>query len=278
MTIQGIEAVCIIPALLRMGQRSYPPLQGRHVRLASASDLQAVGSEGAAQPLHLHSFFNNVERSDVILSFSGRYIHANRAILSQWSPYFDALLNGSWAEAGALRVELREDDPDALERLLRWIYGGDMTVSLFSDRAPPGNYLEALEMFVLDFTVADKYLVTACMEELLRHFAERQNVVVGHIKDMVAEKAAVEKFINFINCGITPTEPGFVAVLISECERWIRKYDRSLQMRLWRERLRPRGTDGRAERPRADAVAAPSSSRGPMTRRTKTGRVTKTKS
>lgn len=61
--------------------------------------------------------------SDVTLICEGKSFRCHRHILVQSSDYFRALLLGSFIEGKSATVELFEDDPDALERLLRSLYG-----------------------------------------------------------------------------------------------------------------------------------------------------------
>lgn len=74
------------------------------------------------------SFYNNESLSDVILVFSGRRIPVHKVILSAQNKYFSKLFEGPFSESSAPEVELHDDDPDDLERLLKCLYGHDPDV------------------------------------------------------------------------------------------------------------------------------------------------------
>lgn len=71
------------------------------------------------------SFYNNESLSDVVLVFSGRRVPVHKVILSAQNKYFSKLFEGSFSEATAPEVELYDDDPDALDRLIKCLYGHD---------------------------------------------------------------------------------------------------------------------------------------------------------
>ncbi|ROV90761.1 hypothetical protein VMCG_09411 [Cytospora schulzeri] len=69
------------------------------------------------------SFYNNPSLSDVTLVFSGRRLPVHKVILAAKNKYFRA-----FAEATATEVELHDDNPDALERLIKCLYGFDVDI------------------------------------------------------------------------------------------------------------------------------------------------------
>ncbi|GAB7332583.1 hypothetical protein MBLNU13_g04358t3 [Cladosporium sp. NU13] len=68
--------------------------------------------------------FNKAKFSDLLIKFSDREIHAHRFVLCQSSAYFDKLCgpDSHFAEADRNEITLYDDDPDALEAMLRHIY------------------------------------------------------------------------------------------------------------------------------------------------------------
>ena len=69
-------------------------------------------------------FYQNDEYSDITLSYSGNHFPGHRIILCTQSDVFKAMF-GSGAkmkEKNQAIVELHDDDPEALEAVLRWLY------------------------------------------------------------------------------------------------------------------------------------------------------------
>ncbi|KAK6422010.1 hypothetical protein LTR95_016732 [Oleoguttula sp. CCFEE 5521] len=67
------------------------------------------------------SLWNQPEYSDIAIKFSGRSIFCHKVVLCRASDYFKSWLIKS-RESGVNEVELKDDDPDALEALLSHIY------------------------------------------------------------------------------------------------------------------------------------------------------------
>ncbi|KAL9533272.1 hypothetical protein SMMN14_02215 [Sphaerulina musiva] len=72
------------------------------------------------------ALYNEPEYSDVTIQFSGRTVHCHKLVLCTKSDYFKKLCGpGShFAEGNTKVIELKEDNPDAVEYLLRYIYSG----------------------------------------------------------------------------------------------------------------------------------------------------------
>lgn len=72
------------------------------------------------------ALYNEPEYSDVTIQFSGRTVHCHKLVLCTKSDYFKKLCGpGShFAEGNTKVIELKEDDPDAVEYLLRYLYSG----------------------------------------------------------------------------------------------------------------------------------------------------------
>ena len=101
-----------------------------------------------------YSAFNNATFSDVTIRFSGREIKCHKLVLSLASDYFKALLDPdkAFAESKQAVVELQDDDPDAVETMLRHIYD-------FSYQTSKKTAMGLRERICV-FNVAQKYLVT----------------------------------------------------------------------------------------------------------------------
>ena len=73
------------------------------------------------------SVFNRDLLCDVTIKFGARQIKCHRLILCNVSDYFNAICgqNSRWKEANSGVIELKDNDPDAVEAMLRYIYGFD---------------------------------------------------------------------------------------------------------------------------------------------------------
>ncbi|NXP53716.1 KLH30 protein, partial [Heliornis fulica] len=71
----------------------------------------------------------NPKLSDVVLVADGREFSCHRSVLALCSHYFCAMFSGNFAESIAVRVELKEVDPSALEMLLDFAYTGKVTIN-----------------------------------------------------------------------------------------------------------------------------------------------------
>ena len=56
-------------------------------------------------------------------------IPAHRVVLSSCSPYFYAMFTGDLAEAKSTRITLQEIDPEALEKLIDFVYTSEIHVN-----------------------------------------------------------------------------------------------------------------------------------------------------
>ena len=62
--------------------------------------------------------------SDITITFSGRQVKCHRLIICNASKYFNALCgqNSPWKESNGT-IDLKDDEPAAVDAMLRWIYG-----------------------------------------------------------------------------------------------------------------------------------------------------------
>ncbi|EME84732.1 uncharacterized protein MYCFIDRAFT_41757 [Pseudocercospora fijiensis CIRAD86] len=86
----------------------------------------------------LKGFHDNKHLSDVTICFSGRKFRGHRIVLCLASDYFQMTFNGRFLESKSNEIELKEDDPDAVAGVLRYIYGLDP----FEAVAAPGIYFD----------------------------------------------------------------------------------------------------------------------------------------
>jgi hypothetical protein len=98
--------------------------------------------------------------SDVTISFSERQIKCHRLILCGHSLWFKTACEGHFKEAKEPIIHLHEDDPDALEAMLRTCYGLDP----FTNLEKPALH-EKLQKFIALYVVADKYQVPGCQSK-----------------------------------------------------------------------------------------------------------------
>ncbi|KAK3714301.1 hypothetical protein LTR37_007887 [Vermiconidia calcicola] len=68
------------------------------------------------------SLFDQAAFSDLTIKFGNREVKCHKLILCNVSEYFKAMLAGKFAESERKTIELHDDDPDAVEAMLRYIY------------------------------------------------------------------------------------------------------------------------------------------------------------
>lgn len=79
------------------------------------------------------------------------YVHKN--LLCDHSPYFAAALKGSYKESAG-SMELKEDNVEAFERLIQWLYKHDIVISPIGNAPTTANrYRELIQLYIL----ADKF-------------------------------------------------------------------------------------------------------------------------
>ncbi|CAK1360790.1 unnamed protein product [Cercospora beticola] len=77
--------------------------------------------------LSTSDLYDNPAYSDITISFSGRSVHCHKLILCTKSEYFRMLCGSesAFSESSRKVIELKEDDPDAVEHVLRYLYSGN---------------------------------------------------------------------------------------------------------------------------------------------------------
>lgn len=94
--------------------------------------------------------------SDCTIQSGHRLWHLHRCILSPRCEFFWNCFQGCFEEASSAKVEMHDDDPETLGRLLEWIYTLDYPTS--SD--PQCLWTSHLDLYLM----ADKYGLTNLME------------------------------------------------------------------------------------------------------------------
>ncbi|EMC96344.1 hypothetical protein BAUCODRAFT_472268 [Baudoinia panamericana UAMH 10762] len=116
-----------------------------------------------AKTLDERSLFNNPAYSDITIKFGSRERKCHKLILCLKSTYFDELCGRgkAFAEAqtGTSAIELHDDDEDAVDAMLRWLYTSKYDVA-------SSETAQVSPMFHLAlYTVADKYLLDDLRDE-----------------------------------------------------------------------------------------------------------------
>lgn len=84
------------------------------MKMAAAEHFKIMGT-----------LLKSAKYSDLTILCQGRRFLVHRAILCPSSPFFDAVCNGAFKEASSRIIELEEDDPDTLERMISFVYTND---------------------------------------------------------------------------------------------------------------------------------------------------------
>ncbi|KAH8811099.1 hypothetical protein F5884DRAFT_830995 [Xylogone sp. PMI_703] len=106
--------------------------------MSPTSRTSSVGADyrdeehGIIKDLRTTALYSSIEKllfnekfSDMIIRCGGRDFKAHRAVVCTQSSFFDKALTGGFQEGSSDVVELREDDPDVVERFLQFLYTGN---------------------------------------------------------------------------------------------------------------------------------------------------------
>nr|OQO17401.1 hypothetical protein B0A51_15854 [Rachicladosporium sp. CCFEE 5018] len=133
-----------------------------------------TGAIKAAAPVTgdtaIASLWDQREYSDITIKFSGKTIFCHKIVLCRFSEYFKKQCGpGSrFAEASLKEIELKDDDPEALEALLEYLY----QIEYDSSHDKSWRFYLALG------TAADKYLLLALKDEAF----QRLEYVISNLK------------------------------------------------------------------------------------------------
>ncbi|PPJ58315.1 hypothetical protein CBER1_04504 [Cercospora berteroae] len=114
------------------------------------------------------ALYNQPAFSDVIIAFSGRRIYCHKLILCSKSEYFMKLCapDGGFSESTQKVVELRDDDPDAVEHVLLYIYTGC-----------PSGQDENWKLQLQIANSAHKYLLTDLAKTAMNKFIQTASAI-----------------------------------------------------------------------------------------------------
>lgn len=100
--------------------------------------------------------FQTSSFSDCTIYSGHRVWHLHRCILSPRSEFFWRCFEGDFEEATSSTIEMHDDDPRILEKLLRWIY----TMQLSEPQSKDHFWTENVQLY----NMADKYGLGGLME------------------------------------------------------------------------------------------------------------------
>lgn len=122
-----------------------------HIPQRGRSDLLPLKHQDYAAHL-----FQSGSFSDCTVHSKQRVWHLHRCILSPRSEFFWGCFEGEFEEANSCMIEMQDDDPQILEKMLRWIY--TMHLPEPQDKSRP--WTENVLLYVM----ADKYGLAGLME------------------------------------------------------------------------------------------------------------------
>ncbi|KAL8930453.1 MAG: hypothetical protein Q9208_000637 [Pyrenodesmia sp. 3 TL-2023] len=96
--------------------------------------MEAEALRHQAQSTRMASLLETGKYSDLTLTCRGREFAVHRSVLCPASKFFAAACDGGFMEAREGRINLDDDDPGALERMLSYLY-----TTHYDDRGPPSE-------------------------------------------------------------------------------------------------------------------------------------------
>ncbi|PVH69459.1 hypothetical protein DL98DRAFT_598630 [Cadophora sp. DSE1049] len=105
-----------------------------------------------------------------------RTFKIHKDILCEKAPHFDTLFNGPFLEGQTQVAVLDEDDPDAFELFVSWVYQSEIEMTNMTDK-------QAFELFIDLFAFAEKYNLTTLADHTMDFFLKKfaaEHWVVGH--------------------------------------------------------------------------------------------------
>ncbi|OAP59879.1 hypothetical protein AYL99_04881 [Fonsecaea erecta] len=105
---------------------------------------------------NLKSFFGSPKFSDFTIKVDEREFKVHKIVIYGQSEYFNRLFNSDWKEALDNKIELKEDDPGAVEAMLRFMYENE-----YDSGEHSWGRISPMLFHVRVHAVADKYGVAA---------------------------------------------------------------------------------------------------------------------
>ncbi|ORY09036.1 ankyrin repeat-containing domain protein [Clohesyomyces aquaticus] len=121
----------------------------------------------------LQSFFNSNTLSDLTVRFSGRELKAHKVILCIHSQWFAKAFRGNFLEASQSTLELHDDNPQAVEGMIRHFYDLDPMSPCEPARPSTPDQTDPstkLKHIVHLYAVADKYDAPMLRKRILSSF------------------------------------------------------------------------------------------------------------
>ncbi|KAI6885093.1 hypothetical protein KC360_g1524 [Hortaea werneckii] len=147
-----------------LGKRRAPHVSGDNLAQGERKTIIAV-----KMPLiDATEWFDQEAFSDITIRFGTNERKCHKLILCGPSDYFKDLLGPGkhFAEAQQPTVELKDDEPMAVEAMLRWLYTFDY------EMARPADYTPTHDFHLSVVVVADKYLLNGLRDEALRRLSD----------------------------------------------------------------------------------------------------------
>ncbi|KAL9100221.1 MAG: hypothetical protein Q9163_004386 [Psora crenata] len=162
-----VRQLTTLPTTPRKTQWRYYRRYGSY-SVADIVRLKAVATSGMRQrPLSLwtaHEVGRKLETgefSDLLIKCGGREWHVHRIIVCAWSPFLRIASEQNCKEASSKVIDLTEDVPENVHRMLYWMYTKD-----YSD----GIDREAVAINAAVYSLADKYGILALKDRAKEKF------------------------------------------------------------------------------------------------------------
>ena len=145
--------------------------------------------------------------SDAVLVVEDKEFHVHRTILAMHSDVFKAMFNGDFKDATKDRIELKDDNYQAMLLFLKLLY----PANLFDDDNDDGK-VDINDENIFDILVlADKYvainIIKQCMKETERlkpenamrllQYAKRHKLSLEQILDVISRRVSTSQLANF---------------------------------------------------------------------------------
>jgi len=124
------------------------------------------------------SFFKSGQFSDLTLNCNSRIFKVHRCIVCQQCPFFYKALIGEFKEASSQTIDLHDDDPCIVEKMLHYLYEGNYEDSI-SEPIGTGNTLTPsstssdetpAHIHARVYNIGDKYGITGLVDLAKRRF------------------------------------------------------------------------------------------------------------